>query len=45
MAYELLTQPAQLAYIASDLADDETLADYRTRLGSNPRRWWRFGTR
>jgi hypothetical protein len=45
MAYELVSQPAPLAYIASDLTYDETLADYRTRVGSGHRRWWRVGTR
>jgi hypothetical protein len=41
MTYELVTQPAPLAYIASDLTYDETLADYRTRVGSgHRRRWW-----
>jgi hypothetical protein len=45
MAYELLNQPGPLAYIASDLSYDETLADFRTRVGPNRRRWWRVGTR
>ena len=45
---ELLThQPAAptMAYIACDLADDETLADFRTRNGSGRRRWWKTGQR
>ena len=32
-------------YIASDLAFDETLADFRKRTGSPRRRWWQVGQR
>jgi hypothetical protein len=43
---ELLTdQPTPMAYIACDLADDETLADFRKRTGTSRRRWWQVGQR
>ena len=38
-------QPAEMTYIACDLADDETLADFRKRTGSTRRRWWQVGQR
>ena len=38
-------QPTPMSYIASDLADDETLADFRKRSGSARRRWWQVGQR
>jgi hypothetical protein len=34
-----------VAYIACDLSGDETLADYRKRLATHRRRWWRVGRR
>ena len=41
-----LHQPVtEIAYIASDLADDETLADFRKRTGHSRRRWWQVGQR
>ena len=41
-----LQQPAvDIAYIACDLADDETLADFRKRSGHSRRRWWQVGQR
>jgi hypothetical protein len=41
-----LQQPAvDIAYIACDLADDETLADFRKRTGHSRRRWWQVGQR
>jgi len=45
--YERVThQPAEIAYIACDLADHETLIDYRKRAGSTSRRrWWQVGQR
>jgi hypothetical protein len=43
---ELLTdQPTPMTYIACDLADDETLADFRKRTGPSRRRWWQVGQR
>jgi hypothetical protein len=33
-------QPTAMTYIACDLADDETLADFRKRTGTSRRRWW-----
>ena len=43
---ELLTdQPTPMTYIACDLADDETLADFRKRTGTSRRRWWQVGQR
>ena len=41
----LSTQMAPLAYIASDLAYGETLADFRQRVGTPRRRWWQVGRR
>ena len=38
-------QPTPMAYIACDLADDETLADFRKRTGTSRRRWWQVGQR
>lgn len=41
-----LTPPAQIvAYIACDLTDGETLADYRKRVGTARRRWWHVAQR
>jgi hypothetical protein len=45
MRDHLITEPATVAYIACDLSDDETLADYRRRLAVTPRRWWRRDAR
>ena len=45
MRDHLITQPAPVAYIASDLGYDETLVDFRKRVGTHRRRWWQVGTR
>jgi hypothetical protein len=45
MQEQVLHQPVAMDYIACDLADDETLADFRKRTGSSRRRWWRVGQR
>ena len=45
MRSELHTQPDPVAYIECDMADDETLADYRKRVGCARRRWWHVGRR
>ena len=45
MRERIIHQPAEMTYIACDLSDDETLADYRKRAGSAKRRWWQVGQR
>lgn len=45
MNERLTDQPTPMAYIACDLAHDETLADFRKRTGSSRRRWWQVGQR
>ena len=45
MNERLTDHPTPMDYIACDLADDETLADFRKRTGSSRRRWWQVGQR
>ena len=45
MREEFSPQPATVAYIACDLADHETLTDYRKRVAPRRRRWWHVAPR
>jgi hypothetical protein len=45
MQERITEQTTPMAYIACDLADDETLADFRKRAGHSRRRWWQVGQR
>ncbi len=35
----------EVRYIACDLADDETLAEFRRRVATPTRRWWKLAGR
>ena len=45
MQERVTDQSTAMSYISCDLADDETLADFRKRTGSSRRRWWQVGQR
>ena len=40
MREELIQQQVAMDYIACDLTEHETLADYRKRVACSRRRWW-----